>query len=96
MKVTRKLFRKSGISKPTIWIGKEGVTEPVLDQIKLQLKIAQLVKAKVQKSGLSSESVRDVAERVAKETSSTLVDTRGRTFTLYKKASKTYMIRSKL
>jgi RNA-binding protein len=88
MKVSPKLFQKSGVTKPTVWIGKEGVTASVLDQIKVQLKVNQLVKAKVQRSGLSSESVREVAERVAKETSSTLVDARGRTFTLYKKASK--------
>jgi RNA-binding protein len=88
MKVSPKLFQKSGVTKPTVWIGKEGVTASVLDQIKVQLKVNQLVKAKVQRSGLSSESVREVAEKVAKETSSTLVDARGRTFTLYKKASK--------
>ena len=89
MKVSPKLFKKSGIAKPTVWIGKEGVTAPVLDQIKAQLKTNELVKAKVQRSGLSSEAVRKVAERVAEETSSKLVDARGRTFTLYKKASKT-------
>ena len=88
MKVSSRLFQKSGVTKATVWIGKEGITAPVLDQIKVQLKAHQLVKAKVQRSGLSTESVRKVAEKLAKETSSTLVDARGRTFTLYKKASK--------
>jgi RNA-binding protein len=73
--------------KPTIWIGKEAVTVMLMNQIKTQLKASQLVKVKVQKSVLSTESVKDIAETVAKATSSTLVDIRGRTFTLYKKAS---------
>jgi len=88
MRVSAKLFRRSGIAKPTVWIGKDGVTQPMLDQIKAQLKANELVKAKVQRASLSSELVKEMAERVAKRTSSTLVDTRGRTFTLYKKASK--------
>jgi RNA-binding protein len=89
MKAPARLFRRSGITKPTVWIGKEGVTEPVLDQIRTQLKVKGLVKAKIQKTGLSSASVKEVAEKVAGETSAKLVDARGRTFTLYKKASRT-------
>lgn len=80
-----KLFNQSGAAKPTVWIGKDGVTVPVLDQIRIQLEANQLVKVKVQRSRLSEELVRDVAERVARETSSTLIDTRGRTFALYRK-----------
>jgi RNA-binding protein YhbY len=54
----------------------------------VQLKAAELVKVKIQKIALSTESIKEVAEGVARDTSSTLVDTRGRTFTLYKRASK--------
>ena len=88
MKAQSRLHRKSGTIKPTVWIGKEAVTPMLLNQIKTQLKASQLVKAKVQQSALSTESVKDIAETVAKATSSTLVDIRGRTFTLHKKASK--------
>lgn len=88
MKVSLKLFQRSGVTKPAVWIGKGGVTKTVLDQIKVQLKVAELVKVKIQKTALSTESIKEVAEGVARDTSSTLVDTRGRTFTLYKRASK--------
>jgi RNA-binding protein len=88
MKVSLKLFRRSGVTKPSVWIGKGGVTKTVLDQIKVQLKATELVKVKIQKTALSTESIKEVAEEVARDTSSTLVDTRGRTFTLYKRAPK--------
>ena len=101
MKVSRKLFDKSGASKPTAWIGKEGMTGAVLDQIRMQLKTKELVKVKIQRTRLSSESAREIAESVAKQTSVSLIDIRGRTFTLYRKAPKTrsvktYMSPSKL
>ena len=89
MRVSPKLFKRSGVIKPTVWIGKEGVTPQLLDQIKIQLKVNEMVKAKVQRSSPSSESLKDLAEKAAKETSSTLIDSRGRTFTLYKKAKRT-------
>ncbi len=85
MKISLRLFRRSGITKPTVWIGKGGVTKTVIDQIKAQLKVSELVKVKVQKATLSTESIKKVAQEVARDTSSTLVDTRGRTFTLYKR-----------
>jgi putative YhbY family RNA-binding protein len=101
MKVSQKLFYKSGTLKPTAWIGKGGITVAVLDQIKMQLKTKELVKVKIQRTRLSSESAREIAESVAKQTSASLIDIRGRTFTLYRKASKTrsvktYMSPSKL
>jgi len=100
MKGSRKLFDKSGTLKPTAWIGKGGIIA-VLDQIKMQLKTKELVKVKIQRTRLSSESAREIAESVAKQTSASLIDMRGRTFTLYGKASKTrsvktYMSPSKL
>ena len=101
MKVSQELFDKSGTLKPTAWIGKGGITVAVLDQIKMQLKTKELVKVKIQSTRLSSESAREIAESVAKQTSVSLIDIRGRTFTLYRKASKTrsvktYMSPSKL
>jgi putative YhbY family RNA-binding protein len=101
MKVSRKLFDKSGTLKPTAWIGKDGITVAVLDQIKMQLKAKELVKVKIQRIRLSSESAREIAEGVVRQTSASLVDIRGRTFTLYRKAPKTrpvktYMSPSKL
>ncbi len=80
----RRIFRRSGTIKPKIWIGKDGVTSTLIEQLNNQLKIDKLVKVKVQKNPLKSDNVAKMARKVASDTSSYLVDIRGRTFSLHK------------
>lgn len=75
-------LKKVSRLKATVWIGKEGVTERLIAHASAQLNSKKIVKIKVQKSLLSLKPLIEVAEEVAKATGSTIVDIRGRTFTL--------------
>lgn len=80
----KKVFKRSGAIEPKIWIGKDGVTSAFIEQLNKQLKMDKLVKVKVQKNFLEYDDVEKMAHKVAKDTSSLLVDVRGRTFCLHK------------
>jgi RNA-binding protein YhbY len=43
-----------------------------------------MIKIKAQKASLAGASVAEMADRIANETSSEIVDIRGRTFTIYR------------
>jgi RNA-binding protein len=81
----RHLQSRSRRTEPTIWIGKEGASQELLTHIKNQLKARELVKVKVQKTALAEVGTREVAEKVAESTTSTLLEVMGHTFSLYKK-----------
>ena len=81
----RRLQSKSRETDPTIWVGKDGVSEKLLKHVSSQLKTRELVKVKVQKSALAQTETTVVADRVASSTGSTLVEVMGHTFTLYKR-----------
>jgi len=78
---------RSRVTEPTIWVGKEGVTQRLLEQVEKQLESRQLVKLKVQKSTATKSETINVAKEVSTATESTIVDVIGHTFTLYKKKS---------
>ncbi len=82
-KMKKKLVQSTMI-KPKIWIGKDGVTLKLVEQIKRQLKIDKLIKIKIQKAIIVHGEIEKIAKKVSKETNSELVDIRGRTFALYK------------
>jgi RNA-binding protein len=83
------LQSRSRRTDPTIWIGKEGLTEELLTHVENQLKARELVKLKVQKAALTDTDTITLAEKVSKSTSSILVEAMGHTFTLYKKREAT-------
>jgi putative YhbY family RNA-binding protein len=84
----RALARRSGQTNATIWLGKQGITPQLLNQIDNQLKSRELVKVKVQKSLAADVTIEDVASKIAKDTGSTLVNVRGRTFSLFRSRKK--------
>jgi RNA-binding protein len=84
---TKRLKTKSRVIEPTIWIGKEGLSQELVQHIENQLRVRELVKLKLQKSFLTNSETDSVAEKIAASTGSTLVDVMGHTFTLYKKKS---------
>jgi RNA-binding protein YhbY len=47
-----------------------------------------MVKARILKSALKNEDAKNVASKIAQQTSSTLIDIRGHTFILYKRRKK--------
>lgn len=66
--------------KATVHVGKDGVTQTVVDEIMRQLKKNKLVKARLLPSVESDRG--EVAQSLAKATGSTLIEVRGRTVVL--------------
>ena len=73
---------------PTVWIGKEGLTQESISEIEKQLKKNKMVKVKILKSALLKETKKTIAEKAAEQTGALLVDLRGHTFILYRKKEK--------
>ena len=65
--------------KPTVWIGKQGCSETMIEEIVAQLKTRKLIKVKwLQNTEVDPEAVADAAK-------ATLVEVRGRTMVLAEK-----------
>ncbi|AKB26879.1 RNA-binding protein YhbY [Methanosarcina siciliae T4/M] len=82
-----KLYQlKSDASKisPILNIGKNGVTETLVEELNKQIKANRLVKVKVLKSAEEGQDLKTIAEELAKATRSTIIDVRGRTVVLYR------------
>ncbi len=63
--------------KPVIRIGKNGVTENIVNDIKILVAKKKVVKIKILKSALCSETMRDIADKIVKETNLKIVQFRG-------------------
>ena len=74
-------------TRPTVHIGKKGVTEEVVREIKRQLKERGFVKVKIEKSVIRILELdrREVAKEVAERVGAELLEVRGRTFVLIDK-----------
>lgn len=72
--------------QPLTHIGKNGVTESLIDQLDKQLEAKELVKVMVLKN--ADFSAKDVAEELAEETSSEVVQVLGQKITLYRLSHK--------
>ncbi len=83
-KMKRRIKRELSSEKPTIWIGKNGATEQVIDEIRRQLEKREMVKIKVLKSALRNKEVNAVASNITQKTQANLIDVRGHTIILYK------------
>lgn len=81
MKADRKELVKRGAElKPTIHVGKGGITDGIVDEIVKQIKERQLVKIKILPS--SEMPRKEVAAELAGRSRSTLVEVRGNTVLL--------------
>ena len=73
---------------PTIWVGKDGLTPGVATQVENQLQNTKMVKIRILKSALASETAKAIATRTAEQVSAALVEVRGHVFILYRKRKK--------
>jgi RNA-binding protein len=73
----------SGI-KPILNIGKNGITDAVVEEIKKQVKAYRLVKIKMLKTTPEGEDVKEAAQKLAEVTGTTLIEVRGSTVVLYR------------
>jgi RNA-binding protein len=69
---------------PILNIGKNGVTDTLIEELNKQIKANRLVKVKVLKSAEEGKDVKAIAEEIAEATRSTLIEVRGRTVVLYR------------
>jgi len=81
-RILRRLKRDLSPEKPTLWIGKNGVTPDLIEEARRQLESREVVKARLQRTML--QSTEEIARVLATETGGEVVDIRGRSFILYK------------
>ncbi len=79
----KKLKQKAKSLEPSIRIGKSGLTESIIDEIKIHLKNKKLVKVKLLKSSIHGKDKKAVAKELAEKTNSILVDRVGFIVVLY-------------
>jgi RNA-binding protein len=84
----RRIKRRLSGEKPTIWVGKSGVSQELLKEIEKQLDKKEMLKIKLLKSALGENEAKQVALRIAEQTQAELVEVRGHTFMLYKRHKK--------
>ncbi|MDH5481871.1 MAG: YhbY family RNA-binding protein [Candidatus Bathyarchaeota archaeon] len=84
----RGIKRRLSGEKPTILIGKIGVSQELLKEIERQLEKKKTVKIKILKSALERDKAKEIASRIAEQTDALLVEVRGHTFMLYKRRKK--------
>ncbi len=76
--------RKTKAEHPTIRIGKNGLTEGLINEIKRQLKEHEVVKIRI---GIKDQDRRELAKKVAEAVNAQLVEVRGYTFILMRNDS---------
>lgn len=69
---------------PILNIGKNGVTDTLIEELNKQIKANRLVKVRVLRSAEDEKNVKEIAEEIASATRSTLIEVRGRTVVLYR------------
>jgi RNA-binding protein len=82
-----KLYQlKADASKisPILNIGKNGVSDSLIEELNKQIKANRLVKVKVLKSAEEGKDLKTIADELSQATRSTLIDVRGRTVVLYR------------
>lgn len=87
-RMKRRIKRRLSEEKPTIWIGKSGVSQELAKEIGKQLEKREMVKIKILKSALEVDETKEIASKIAEQTEASLVEIRGHTFMLYKHRKK--------
>ena len=70
--------------KPIINIGKNGITDALVEELAKQIKANRLVKVKMLKSAAPDGDIKALAQQLADTTRTTLVEVRGSTVVLYR------------
>ena len=84
-RMKRRIKRELSMERPTIWVGKEGATPQIMEEISRQLDKREMVKIRVLKSALKEEEAKGIASKIVQQTNSTLIEVRGHTFMLYRR-----------
>ena len=80
-----RIRKEFSIEKPTLWIGKNGITDAVIKELIKQLEKNEVVKIKLLESILKTNSALEIAEQLTKKTEALLIEIRGNNLILFKK-----------
>lgn len=71
---------------PTIWVGKDGLTEQSIAEIEKQLQKNKMVKVRILPAALRElTTAEEIAKKAAQATAAALVELRGHVFILFRK-----------
>ena len=71
---------------PTIWVGKEGLTQQLTAEMEKQLQKNKMVKVRILPAALQGDNTaQTIATVAAEKTASALVEVRGHVFILFRK-----------
>ena len=87
-RIKRRIKSALSAEKPTVHIGKEGITAQLIAEIAKQLDAREIIKVKILKTILQEKETKTLAAQIANHTESELVDVRGHTFLLFKHKKK--------
>ena len=62
---------------PHIYVGKNGITETLILEIKTQLKRSRIIKIKFQRIIIEEHDIKELADEITQKTKSKLIDLRG-------------------
>jgi RNA-binding protein len=84
-KMKRHVRHKLKDEKPTIWIGKDGLTPQISIEIEKQLNKNKMLKVRILTSALQKEKAKAIATKASEEAGAALVEVRGHVFILYRR-----------
>ena len=85
-RMKRHVRHKLKYEKPTIWIGKDGLTSALSNEIENQLGKQKMVKIRILPTALRGEdTAKTIAVKAAEQAGAALVEVRGRAFILYRR-----------
>jgi len=87
-RMKRHVRHKLKDEKPTIWIGKDGLTPQISVEIEKQLSKSKMIKVRILASALQQETAKAIAMKAAEDAGAALVEVRGHVFILYRRHKK--------
>jgi RNA-binding protein len=84
----RRIKRSLSDEKPTLWVGKSGVSQEFLKEVGKQLDKKEMVKVRILKSALEDGEAKSIAMSAAEQLGASLVEVRGHTFMLFRRRKK--------
>ena len=87
-RMKRHVRHKLKDEKPTVWIGKDGLTSQLSSEIEKQLNKNKMLKVRILKSALQQETAKSIATKAAEDADAALVEVRGHVFILYRRRRK--------
>lgn len=84
-RMKRHVRHKLKDEKPTIWIGKDGLTTQISVEIEKQLNKNRMLKVKILRSAMQQETAKSIATKAAEAAEAALVEVRGHVFILYRR-----------